>query len=152
MNPSPIVSALVNYTRVLQEAQSPRAALWQSQFIDQCVEWCLYIETELAILSEPQRVSHMKEAQDQLDKDYQLALPPVSLLLNALHHFYISLIGNKNVSHDLYRYLLSTYQFLDGSNTARENLTKVKQTNKKNGRDVAFDSSGLILYSNFFYA
>ncbi|CAO3586192.1 unnamed protein product [Absidia cylindrospora] len=66
MNTSPIVSTLVNYARILQEAQSPRAALWQSNFIDQI---------------------------------------------------------NKYVSQDLYRYLLSTYTFLDGNATARENLT-----------------------------
>ncbi|ORZ16340.1 hypothetical protein BCR42DRAFT_451301 [Absidia repens] len=123
MNTSPIVFAMINYARVLHEAQSPQAADWPSHFVDRCGEWCLYLETELEALSEDLVDSYQNEAQRQLDRDYQLSLPPKHCLVDAWHHLYMTLISNKCISRDIYRYLLSTYTFMKGNKTARENLT-----------------------------
>ncbi|SAM00281.1 hypothetical protein [Absidia glauca] len=123
MNSSPLVSALVNYTRVLQEARSPRVADWDARFVDRCVAWCVYIETELSLLSESDLLLHQQQAQHELDN--AIAVPSVSILMDALHQFYLTLVANYCVSQDLYRYLLSTYRFLNGDgDRLRENVVE----------------------------
>ncbi|KAI8330986.1 hypothetical protein BC941DRAFT_475157 [Chlamydoabsidia padenii] len=123
MHPNPLVSSLVNYTRVLLEARSPRIAHWDVCFVDSCAEWCVYVETELSLLSENDLVTCQQQAQTQLDVE-DLVLPSVSVLLDAWHQFYMTLIFNIHVSQDLYKYLLSTYLFVTGGTSARENVVK----------------------------
>lgn len=124
MNSSPLVSALVNYARVLQEAQSPRVADWDARFVDSCVAWCVYIETELSLLSKNDLLLHQQQAQHELDNS--IPVPSLTILLDAWHQFYLTLVANCFVSHDLYRYLLSTYRFLNsGGDCLRENVVEV---------------------------
>jgi hypothetical protein len=108
---------------------------WDARFVDRCVAWCVYIETELSLLSESDLLLHQQQAQHELDN--AIAVPSVSVLLDALHQFYLTLVANFSVSHDLYRYLLSTYQFLnDDGGCLRENVVKV-MVKKRGAEDVS---------------
>ncbi|CAO3612664.1 unnamed protein product [Cunninghamella blakesleeana] len=83
------------------------------------------IESELAILSNQDIQQCQTRAQQTLTTEWQLSLPPLTTLLDALHQLYLCLIQNIYLSQEVYSYLLSTYQFLNASDSSiRENLTQ----------------------------
>ncbi|OAD70734.1 hypothetical protein PHYBLDRAFT_170825 [Phycomyces blakesleeanus NRRL 1555(-)] len=113
----PLITAIVNYCRVLDEASTPRVKLWNHSFLEKCSEWCLFIETELMI--------HSK---DTREKCYQLAskkieyVPSLLHLLDAQHQLYKTLLINEHVTLDLYYFIMKTYDFLNAAGQPRPDI------------------------------
>ncbi|KAG0746142.1 hypothetical protein G6F16_007028 [Rhizopus arrhizus] len=112
------------------KAKTPSVATWQPHFITQCIDWCVYIETELALLSEQECEQILALTQQQtLD-----TIPTLTELLDALHCFFQLLLQNTFLSNSLYFYIMKNYQFLtipendilvkDLTNLAQEAATK----------------------------
>ncbi|ORX62031.1 hypothetical protein DM01DRAFT_1331488 [Hesseltinella vesiculosa] len=133
MIPDALVPSMLNYAVVIFEAQSPRVSTWQPHFIDRCVEWCLLIESELAVLDDQLSVEAMTQAQQRLVQTHpNLSIPSLDILLDAAHQFYRALIENVYTNDQVYVYLTKTYQFFtsrytDGKDNLIDDLVSMAQ-------------------------
>ncbi|KAG2207202.1 hypothetical protein INT47_012255 [Mucor saturninus] len=103
-----LVTAIVTFTELLQQAKSPCVATWRPFFITTCSDWCIYIETELAVQTEEESVHLCQQAQSKS----KLPIPPLSILLDALHVFFHTLLENIYTSNNLYLHIMKNYRFL----------------------------------------
>ncbi|KAI7864074.1 hypothetical protein BDF14DRAFT_1272848 [Spinellus fusiger] len=118
-----LISAIVNYSRVIEEASSPRVASWHPVFLDHCLAWCLYIETELAVLPTEKREQCYQQAGERW-----LCVPPLAQLFNARYSLYEVLISNSWVSHDLFIFITKTYASLEESQQTPKESQQSQQT------------------------
>jgi hypothetical protein len=119
-----LVNTIITFTQLLTEAKTPCVATWKPFFMSTCTDWCLYIETELALLSEAETERVIKLAHEKS----QLEIPPSSVLLDALHTFFHTLIENVYTSNSLYLYIMKNYQFLtmpEGKDIILQKVIKV---------------------------
>lgn len=103
-----LVTTIITLTELLDQAKSPCVATWKPFFITTCTDWCVYIETELSILSDEECLSVCQLAQTKC----KLPIPPLSDLLDALHVFFHTLLENIFTSNSLYLHIMKNYQFL----------------------------------------
>ncbi|KAG0174452.1 hypothetical protein DFQ28_006478 [Apophysomyces sp. BC1034] len=105
MLPESLVTAVIKYSQLLHEASTPHVARWQPSFVEQCAEWCVAVESEL--MSQPTAIGEQcrERAKQEID------VPPLPLLLDALHQFYKTLLQNMYVTNDLYCHIMRTYEF-----------------------------------------
>ncbi|CAO3642976.1 unnamed protein product [Mucor hiemalis] len=107
MSHQTLVTAIIDYTKLLKQAKTPCVATWKPFFITTCVDWCLLVETELAILSNEECAQVCQLAGEQCTD-----IPPLTELLDALHVFFLTLLQNTYTSNSLYLHLMKNYQFL----------------------------------------
>ncbi|KAI8352528.1 hypothetical protein BD560DRAFT_408899 [Blakeslea trispora] len=105
---SPLIDTIVNYTTLLNQCTSNKVASWTPEFIRECTDWCVYLETELAVLEEDVCEDLLRSAQAKTSLD----IPSRTHLLDALHQFFYSLLNNPHLPNQVYLYLLKHYQFL----------------------------------------
>lgn len=104
-----LVNAILTFNQLLKEARQPNVASWQPLFITQCTDWCIFIETELASLSNEERQNIRTRAQ----QDTKDILPSINQLLDAHHYFFKVLLRNVFLSNDTYLYIMKNYRFLN---------------------------------------
>lgn len=104
-----LVNTIITYAELLSQSKTPCVATWKPFFISTCTDWCLYIETELAVLSneETNYVLQLVQKKKGLHE-----IPPLSVLLDALHTLFYTLIQNVYLSNTFYLYLMKNYRFL----------------------------------------
>lgn len=103
-----LVTTIITFTELLKQAKSPCVATWKPFFITTCTDWCLYIETELSVLSQEECTQVYQLAQEKS----KLPIPPLSELLDALHVFFHTMLENVFTSNSLYLYIMKNYRFL----------------------------------------
>ncbi|KAI8994946.1 hypothetical protein BDB01DRAFT_902610 [Pilobolus umbonatus] len=107
-NTDTLIHTIITYTKLLKQSDTPSVATWQPAFIERCIDWCVFIESELTVLKEDEVAYVLQRAKDQSP----LPIPPLSTLLDALHSLFKLLLQNVYMSHTLYLYILEHYQFL----------------------------------------
>lgn len=117
-----LVLTIIDYANLLKQAKTPCVATWKPFFITTCVDWCLLVETELAILSTEECEHVCQLAKEQSGGG---DIPPLNDLLDALHVFFLTLLQNTYTSNSLYLHLMKNYQFLTIPD--KDILTKVIQ-------------------------
>lgn len=103
-----LVTAIVTFADVLQQAKTPCVATWKPFFITTCTDWCIYIETELSVQTEKECLQLCQLAQTKSKPP----IPPLSDLLDAMHVFFHTLLENVYTSNSLYLYIMKNYRFL----------------------------------------
>ncbi|KAI8969057.1 hypothetical protein BDF20DRAFT_892996 [Mycotypha africana] len=102
--------AVGNYSTVVHMAKTDQVAVWDVEFIKECMHWCIFIETEMSVLTEEQREATIKRAKrHHLHTD--MATP--EQLLDALHHFFYLLLDNTHLNNQVYLFIIKNYQFLN---------------------------------------
>ncbi|KAI9245517.1 hypothetical protein BDA99DRAFT_565835 [Phascolomyces articulosus] len=112
-----LVTAIANYSQLLEEASSSRVATWKPFFIERCTRWCMYIEAELLALSDLEGNDHRLAAVEQSNNT---RVPELSELFDASHLLYNALIKNIYLSNDMYWTVISTYEFLSLASSSRQ--------------------------------
>lgn len=107
-NNDELVKSIVNYIELLNLAKTPCVAVWRPFFITKCIDWCLFIETELSILTNEECLQVCQLVEERVNQP----VPPISQLLDALHFFFYTLLKNVFLSNSLYLHIMNHYHFL----------------------------------------
>lgn len=103
-----IVRTIVSYTELLNQVNTEKAAYWTVDFIANCKDWCIYIETELASMDEEICEVIRKSAQ----QNSEIEIPNLSQLLDATHHLFYKLLQSVYLQNEVYLFIMTNYRFL----------------------------------------
>ncbi|KAI7899989.1 uncharacterized protein BX663DRAFT_554440 [Cokeromyces recurvatus] len=104
-----LVKTIIEYTNLLKTTKTKDISNWNVEFIKQCTNWCIYLETELSVLTEEERERIRQLAVASKEQE---EIPSISVLLNAMHEFYYLLIQSIFLSNSVYLYVMKHYRFL----------------------------------------
>lgn len=99
-----MVESIANYCEILDEASSARVASWKPFFMDRCLRWCLFIESELAVLSAEEAEHCRIKVMEKRGR-----VPSVAKLRNALRELCRVLLVNAHISDSIYWRVLAIY-------------------------------------------